>query len=151
MKSLSLVAALAGAATAAPSSWGCKPHPGSYDWPPQMAWNMLNQTVEGRLIAPLPPAGVCHEDQPNYAPDQCPALTKAWATYDFHAANPFTPMWGQFDDNTCDPDPKAPCSAAGYPAYVVDASSAEHAAAAVRFGEFPASLFVGRVMPSSIH
>jgi hypothetical protein len=36
---------------------------------------------------------------------------------------------------TCLPDPDLPCSASGYPSYVVNASTAEHVKAGIDFGK----------------
>lgn len=44
-------------------------------------------------------------------------------------------VWNQFANDTCLPDPGSPCSAAGYPAYVVNATSTEDVKAAVDFGK----------------
>ncbi|KAJ4417400.1 hypothetical protein N0V82_006167 [Gnomoniopsis sp. IMI 355080] len=38
----------------------CKAIPGDSAWPSQDTWDSLNQTVEGRLIATIPQAAVCH-------------------------------------------------------------------------------------------
>lgn len=44
-------------------------------------------------------------------------------------------VWNQFANDTCLPDASSPCSSAGYPAYVVNATSAKDVKAAVDFGK----------------
>lgn len=113
----------------------CKAYPGSQDWPSRQVWANLNATVDGRLFQPIPPAGVCHQGQPNYNPDQCPALTKQWPLFDTHVGDLASVAVDQFSKWTCLPDPNAPCSADGYPAYVVNATTTQHVQQGVDFGE----------------
>lgn len=42
-------------------------------------------------------------------------------------------MWNQYNNDTCLPIPNTPCSGAGYPIYVVNASTPAHVQAGVRF------------------
>ncbi|UKZ74474.1 hypothetical protein TrVFT333_002142 [Trichoderma virens FT-333] len=42
-------------------------------------------------------------------------------------------MWDKFDNYTCLPEENTPCSPAGYPAYVVNASTAEHVKIGIDF------------------
>jgi hypothetical protein len=44
-------------------------------------------------------------------------------------------MWDNWANFTCFPDPELPCGVGGYPAYVVNATTAEHVKAGVDFGE----------------
>ena len=111
---------------------GCKNKPGSAGWPAPNQWDSLNQTVEGRLIHTIPPGGVCHAGQPNYNPSSCSATTASWSTEDFHAQNPFS---FDYNDDTCYPDARAPCSAAGYPVYVIDARRPTDVQAGVKFAQ----------------
>ncbi|KXJ94189.1 hypothetical protein Micbo1qcDRAFT_187915 [Microdochium bolleyi] len=107
----------------------CKAYPGDRSWPSDAAWAALNGTSGGRLIRPVPPGAVCHRPAgggggtgPGAA--QCAAVAAQWRTQLFHAADPVSPMWNHFANDTCLPDPDAPCSPAGYPAYVLNADSA---------------------------
>lgn len=134
-----LVASLCSSATlvaAISCDTSCKAFPGTDSWPSHKAWSKLNETTDGRLIKPVAPAGVCHEDQPNYDEEDCNKLQEEeWPSYDWHADNPVSVMWQNFANFTCLPDPKAPCSLRGYPAYVVNATTADHVKAAVDFGK----------------
>jgi hypothetical protein len=44
-------------------------------------------------------------------------------------------MWDNFANWTCLPDPNAPCTGKGYPAYVINATTTEHVKAGVDFGK----------------
>lgn len=122
-------------AASCPSS-KCKAYPGTANWPSADTWKALNTTVGGRLFRPTPPAAVCHQDQPSYNETQCQVLTNAWHTYEFHVADPVSVMWDQYTNATCLPNSKAPCSATGYPAYVVNVTSAQEIKAAIDFGMY---------------
>ncbi|KAI0859011.1 FAD-binding domain-containing protein [Xylaria cubensis] len=103
----------------------CKAFPGTSAWPSQESWAKFNQSTGGKLIKPgSPPGAVCHPGEPTFNPDECTIVTAAWRTYDFHQNDPVSNMWQQFNNDTCLVDPSAPCSGAGYPAYVVNATTA---------------------------
>lgn len=118
------------------NSKDCKSFPGTDSWPTTNQWNKLNETISGRLIKPLAPAGVCHPEQPNFNEGQCNALTDGgeWAGYYFHIDDPVSMMWNNWANSTCSPDPSKPCSTEGYPAYVLRAESAQDIKAGVDFG-----------------
>ncbi|KAJ8131939.1 hypothetical protein O1611_g1684 [Lasiodiplodia mahajangana] len=103
----------------------CKAFPGTAGWPSEESWSKFNTTLRGKLIKPGPPPGaVCHPGEPTFNSDQCAIVTAAWGTYDFHQASPVSNMWQQFNNDTCLVGPNTPCSGAGYPAYVVNATTA---------------------------
>lgn len=59
----------------------CKSIPGDVDWPKKEAWNSLNDTVQGRLIATVPQAAVCHAagyGGLQYNETACKALQPVW-------------------------------------------------------------------------
>ena len=59
-----------------------------------------------------------------------------WSSYAWHAEDPVSVMWNNWANFTCLPDPEMPCGGVGgYPAYVVNATRAEHVKAGVDFGE----------------
>lgn len=109
---------------------GCKSIPTSPDWPDAAAWQALNRLISGRLIAPTPPAAVCHTPWPQYNKSDCLAIATQWTNSSFHALNPVS---SDYNDETCLPDPNSLCSAAGYPVYVVVAINAQDVQAAVKF------------------
>jgi hypothetical protein len=51
--------------------------PGDPGWPGASAWNALNATVSGRLIATTPLAAPCHD--PHYNATACALLRAQWA------------------------------------------------------------------------
>ena len=108
----------------------CKVTPASPDWPTDTQWQALNSSVSGRLIQPIPPGAVCHEEWPQYDNVSCSALYGQWSNASFHYNTPAT---SDYNDDACLPSAIAPCSSSGYPAYVVAAASASDVQAAVRF------------------
>ena len=123
--------------SAACVSKNCKAFPGSPDWPSKKDWSGFNETLDGRLIKPVAPGGVCHDGQPNYEPDQCPNVAEQWFVPQFHANDPVSVMWDNWANFTCLPNPDYPCSVGGYPSYVVNVTTAEHVKTAIDFGRHP--------------
>ena len=111
-------------------SLNCKVIPSSPDWPSTADWNALNQSVSGRLIAPVPPGAVCHTERPEFNNQSCSLLKQDWANASFHLLNPVSV---NYNDDTCLPSAEAPCSANGYPAYVIAAANEEDIQQGVRF------------------
>ncbi|KAI0439620.1 FAD-binding domain-containing protein [Xylaria telfairii] len=122
---LAFLLVLGDATAARPEGHGaCKAFPGTTAWPSQQTWAKFNQSTGGKLIKPAPPGAVCHPGEPTFDADKCAIVTAAWGTYDFHQRDPVSNMWQQFNNDTCLVDPNTPCSDAGYPAYVVNATTA---------------------------
>jgi len=113
----------------------CKTYPGSSDWPSHKAWSRLNDTLDGRLFAPVPPGAVCHKGWPSYDKDTCPRVAEAWKHYDLHTQNPVSLIYDQYSNWTCLPDKSYPCSGSGYPAYVVNVTKAEDIKIGIDFGK----------------
>ena len=113
----------------------CKAFPGTPEWPSDDEWSQFNEAIDGRLIKPELPGGVCHEGQPNYNEGQCAQVAADWLSFEFHAADPVSVMSDNFANNTCLPNAEYPCSAKGYPSYVANVTTAEHVKAAVHFGK----------------
>lgn len=136
---LCLTSSVSGLYTPPPES--CKAYPGTSSWPSAHTWAALNQTLNGRLLQPSPPGAVCHPGQSTYNTGQCSQVAEEWKTYDFHAGNPISVMWDKFSNFTCLPDKNTLCSPAGYPAYVVNASTAEHVKIGVDFGKLDSHIY----------
>ncbi|KAI0138180.1 FAD-binding domain-containing protein [Hypoxylon sp. NC0597] len=111
----------------------CKAAPGSPGWPSSETWTSFNQSTGGKLLRGVAPGAVCHPRQPAYNAEQCAIVTSGWSTDDFHRNDPVSNLWQQFNNDTCLPDPGAPCSPDGYPAYVVNATSAHDVKLALDF------------------
>ncbi|KAI0191937.1 FAD-binding domain-containing protein [Astrocystis sublimbata] len=117
--------AIGDAASASPrKDEACRSFPGDTSWPPVESWIQFNQSLGGKLNNPSPPGAVCRRGQSAFDADKCAAVTAGWSTYGFHQGDPVSNMWQHYNNDTCLPDPDAPCSGAGYPAYVVNATTA---------------------------
>lgn len=110
----------------------CKPVPGSPDWPSQSAWQALNTSISGRLLAPIPPGLVCQQNTSFYNAAACGNVYQEWSNSSWHASDPFT---SDYNDDACLPSNLAPCSAAAYPAYVINASHVSDVQAGVAFAQ----------------
>lgn len=74
--SLSLSAEVESAST---NGSDCRCFPGDACWPSTDEWNSLNKTVNGRLIATIPLAAACHDDQyVAYDSERCAKLQNNW-------------------------------------------------------------------------
>ncbi|VUC22524.1 unnamed protein product [Clonostachys rosea] len=123
-------------AAASRSTPDCKAFPGDRSWPSPSTWDDLDATLRGQganLLIPRPPGAVCHADQPEHDLEACEEAKTRWATYDFHAEHPASMMWDTFTNETCMPDAARSCSRDGYPAYVVNATTADHVKTAIDF------------------
>lgn len=54
----------------------CRNIPGDAGWPTADSWARLNATVDGRLLATVPIAHVCHE--PTYDEEACNQVVSQW-------------------------------------------------------------------------
>lgn len=135
MRTVLVLAQLLGATWASSLNHTCKAYPGTTEWPSLASWQQLNTTLHGQLLIPTPPGAVCHPDQPSYDADRCPEVQKQWTVWDFHTDNPVSITWEQFANDTCLPDPEAPCSAGGYPSFVINATTPAHVKTGVDFGK----------------
>lgn len=111
----------------------CKAAPGSHNWPSIAEWKSLNHSISGRLLQPPPPGSVCHPGSAIYNATTCPDLQKAWLTAVYHTEQPLNSLFNNFNNDTCLPDPSAPCSGDGYPVYVINATSATDVKKGVEF------------------
>jgi hypothetical protein len=81
MKLSTFVYACATTATAtltytASKSTSCRCFPGETCWPSRSAWDRLNATVGGRLVATIPLGSPCHD--PVYNVTECAILQGLW-------------------------------------------------------------------------
>ncbi|UNI19290.1 hypothetical protein JDV02_005483 [Purpureocillium takamizusanense] len=125
--------ALSGATSPPSAKESCRAHPDNARWPSADDWARLAKALDGRLIKPTPPAAACHAGQPGHDPARCAEVKKAWETTEFHGGNPVSVLLDQFTNYTCLPDAAYPCTGAGYPAYVVNATTARHIKLGVDF------------------
>ncbi len=103
----------------------CKAVPGTPSWPNLATWAALNHSIDGRLLQPSPPAAVCHTDEPEYNAAACTYMTQGWTSIDFQPTLPNGNAYDNWNNDSCLPDPAAPCSGEGYPVYVINATCSE--------------------------
>lgn len=112
------------------SAQKCKNYPGDAAWPDSSTWQSLNESVSGRLCAPFGLGNICHPSSPNFSNLSCYALNVEWGNTTFVATNPWL---ADYNDESCPPDGNTICTTAGYPAYVIIATSAADVQAGVNF------------------
>ncbi|KAI1298197.1 hypothetical protein F5Y03DRAFT_368218 [Xylaria venustula] len=116
----------------------CKVVPGDEGWPDREAWERLNQTVGGRLIATVPQAAVCHPGgyagiEPNDT--QCALLAENWSlpktflNFSGEIMNPW------YQNASCSPFYRTgePCELGNYVSYAISISGPEDVATAIQF------------------
>lgn len=115
----------------------CKPIPGDHDWPSVKAWANLNTTVSGRLLRPIPPGAVCHEDQSFIPYDvvKCSQVQAGWTDWNFHTVDLVSTGKTNWSNDTCLPFTGFSCDTIDYPTYVINATSTPDVQAGVLFGE----------------
>ena len=108
----------------------CKVTPSSPRWPSKAQWTALNESVSGRLMVPPLPGAVCQPLRPEFDAQACLSVQIAWTNSSFHASQLATV---DYNDDSCSPNATTPCSAAGYPAYVIKATNANDVQQGVKF------------------
>lgn len=109
----------------------CKAALDTAAWPRKAQWDALNHTIGGRLLKSPPTAAVCHPEQPAFDFERCNATQ--WASSVTYAEDPLGIINPNWSNDSCLPSPQLPCSAQGFPVYVINASCAEHVTAGVKF------------------
>ncbi|KAL1862721.1 hypothetical protein Daus18300_008365 [Diaporthe australafricana] len=111
----------------------CRCFPGDACWPSDDEWSSLNATVGGRLIATVPLGFPCHD--PHYDEEECAYLREQWLYAGIHYNSSSSVMAPFFANQSCDPwtARERPCELGAYVRYAVNATGADHIAAAVSF------------------
>lgn len=113
------------------SAQQCKTYPGEAAWPNATTWQALNETVSGRLTAPLALGAVCHRQTGSFNNDSCNTLSTQWSNTSFVASNPWL---ADYNDESCSPaSSDSPCTTAGYPAYIISAAEVADVQAGLDF------------------
>ncbi|KAK8070582.1 FAD binding domain protein [Apiospora hydei] len=109
-------------------------------WPNITAWNNLNETVGGKLIATVPIAAPCHKTlngAPNdlYDEERCAVLRDTWFLPETHLESPSSPMSYLFSNDTCNPwlGPDTRCTTGTDAVYVINATEVSDIVEGVRF------------------
>jgi hypothetical protein len=116
----------------------CRSVPGSPNWPTEEVWRSFNETLQGALLAPLPPAIACDVSQKSYYDNAtCSLVGLEWFNSSFHASDPVSVDWPNWQADACLPTAviktATDCNTTPFPHYVVNASEASHVAATVKF------------------
>lgn len=135
----------------------CNFLPSDQGWPTKSAWDALNATVHGRLIATIPAAHVCHD--PTYDEAACTQLKKDWdgpqaqykiqhrASYSrglkrltdlrlasLHPARSALPSSRTRPANPFTPRSK-PCTLGNYASYSINVTGTKDVAAGIQFAK----------------
>ncbi|CAE7154793.1 unnamed protein product [Rhizoctonia solani] len=104
-------------------------------WPPLDVWSSFNSSVGGRLVAPRPPAWVCHD--PNFDETACDYVKANWNDSLWRSNQSGAMQNSVWDSPECRPDtPRSlPCDQAFVPVYSVDAQNDDHVTRAVKFAD----------------
>jgi len=103
----------------------CRTFPGDANWPSASEWKAFNRTVEGRLIANIPMASVCHNSEFGpYNEEECNALRSTWGFPETHIGSISSIMAPFFSNNTCNLflPPDTPCTLGPLVSFAVNAT-----------------------------
>ncbi|KAK8029816.1 FAD binding domain-containing protein [Apiospora rasikravindrae] len=106
----------------------CKCFPGDTCWPTPVEWAAFNKTINGRLVATVPIASVCHHDSfTDYDVTKCQHLRGSWLQPEIHYTSSSSIMAQYFANMSCDPfsEPSAGCMLGNYVHYAVDATGTD--------------------------
>ncbi|KAI1425160.1 hypothetical protein F5Y12DRAFT_784923 [Xylaria sp. FL1777] len=134
---VSLVLLLASVAATA-CGQQCKNIPGDPNWPSQEDWASLNETTDGRLIATVPLASVCHSigSLARFNGSECDILKGLWDYSEVHFEAPASimPAWYQESCNPFSPTSE-PCELGKYASYSINVNGVDDILAGIRFSQ----------------
>ncbi|TAQ86639.1 hypothetical protein B7494_g5017 [Chlorociboria aeruginascens] len=117
----------------------CKLSPSDASWPSAAAWSALNGSISNTLLRTVPAASSCWPGNPFGSKVDCATVQASWTSAYFHQKLPESVDFPVFTNNSCIP-PGATgyseargCTLRGLPHYIVNASSAEHVAVALKW------------------
>lgn len=117
----------------------CKLSPFDKAWPIDAEWAALNESISGSLIKTRPAASSCYKTNPFDSPLKCNVVEANWTQSMFHANLPESISSALYANNSCLPpgaqgySKTVGCHLGGYPSYVVNATSDEQIALAVKW------------------
>ncbi|KAF5611773.1 isoamyl alcohol oxidase [Fusarium sp. NRRL 25303] len=114
----------------------CRCIPGDACWPRNPAWDALNATTAGQLIAVQPVAISCYPG-PLFNNDICAQVNQNWDLCAWQAEHP-AGLCQEGEDLACrvitpPAAPGASCTLGNQPIYAINATTAEHVSAGVQF------------------
>ncbi|CAI7650954.1 unnamed protein product [Penicillium glandicola] len=114
----------------------CMPHDSC--WPGDSQWAHFNKTVNGKLIATVPIASICHNDSfTAYDQSQCAQLQSNWGLPVTHYESPSSIMAPGFTNLSCNPfsSKASPCTIGNYVQYAVNATDAADVQKTIHFAD----------------
>ncbi|KAI9039881.1 putative isoamyl alcohol oxidase [Aspergillus affinis] len=117
----------------------CKASPGDSTWPSTNEWNALNRSIDGTLIRTAPAASSCYPGNPFGSPENCTNVKNHWSYAAYHASWPESIDYSMYANNSCLPpgvdgySKEKGCSIGGLPQYVVNATTEQHVATAMKW------------------
>ncbi|RAK98119.1 putative isoamyl alcohol oxidase [Aspergillus ibericus CBS 121593] len=133
-----IVSALFLAATASASPT-CKVTPYDAAWPSHADWAALNASINHQLLSTVPVASSCWAGNPFGSSVSCSAVKEDWANAAWQSRFPESIDYPVYANNSCLP-PNASgylaergCTIGGMPQYIVNATSEEQIATAVKW------------------
>ncbi|THY60335.1 FAD-binding domain-containing protein [Aureobasidium pullulans] len=137
MRSTTLIAVLA---ACSPSTAAvCKSTPLDSDWPQASEWAALNRTLGGVLLQTRPVASACYPGNPFNSTLSCNEVEDQWNSTYFHATLPESIDFSLWTNSSCVPPGTEgyiegrPCTLGLYPAYIVNGTSNDVIAKAMRW------------------
>ncbi|KAI1641285.1 FAD-binding domain-containing protein [Biscogniauxia mediterranea] len=111
----------------------CRNIPGDPNWPSVQEWDLLNQTVNGRLIRTIPIGSVCHD--PDYNEEACQALAAGWVYTSTFLGSPADGVAPYFQNQSCDPftSVESPCAIGNDAVYSINVTQVSDIQAGVLF------------------
>ncbi|KAH6661255.1 hypothetical protein BKA67DRAFT_590296 [Truncatella angustata] len=123
----------------ASTSRSCKVVPSDTEWPSDLEWTRLNETIKGTLIKTLPVASSCYSNNSSETELSCTYVEENWGYSAFHASIPESVNYPIWANNSCLPPnttgytQDVGCHVGGYPSYVVNATTDVHIATAMQW------------------
>ncbi|KAF3490691.1 uncharacterized protein GIQ15_00208 [Arthroderma uncinatum] len=113
----------------------CRYLPGDAEWPTRDAWDRLNSTVSGRLLATVPIAHVCHS--PDFSQAACSNITERWDLPGLMSPEPAEILSIWFQNQSCTPftNISTPCELGNYASYSINVSHSDHIIAGLAFAQ----------------
>ncbi|KAJ7880121.1 hypothetical protein B0H13DRAFT_2542387 [Mycena leptocephala] len=113
----------------------CRCYPDDACWPTATEWSSLNTTIGGRLVATVPLAAACHDDQwVTYDNATCTALQNSWLDPETHYPSSSSVVAPFFANQSCDPflPESAQCIIGTYVQYAINVTSADDVSAGIQ-------------------
>ncbi|KAH6615985.1 hypothetical protein B0J18DRAFT_451925 [Chaetomium sp. MPI-SDFR-AT-0129] len=124
----------------------CRAYPSTPSWPPPSQWSLLNSTLHGALLQPVPAAAACYPGNINYNATTCDWLIHESGKTHFWLDEPVSTLtlWPQGEtcslpseegDGSGDGSGEVggECEQGGFPVYVVNASTVRDVQVGVNF------------------